>query len=117
MMTRVYWTFGIKQYTSYEEFIVDVTVNCEEISKDHDWVPDEYICHGPLVIEFELVWRDPPDDMIYFPITHSAERITQGILLFRLNNASYEYFRTDDHKFFERLGKPIDGKMYLVTGS
>ena len=117
-MKRVFWAFGIKQYASYEDFVSAVSDNCDKIAPgNHDWTPEEYVCHGPLEIEFELVWRDPPDDMIYFPITRSNERITQGILLFRLNNASYEYFKEDDHKFFEGLGELIDGKMYLGTGS
>ncbi|WP_309385351.1 hypothetical protein [Cerasicoccus frondis] len=118
MMDRVFWAFGISNYSSYEKFIADVSENCERIaSGNHDWDPDAYVCNGPLKIEFELMWKDPPDDMLYFDITEGSEKVTQGILLFRLNNASFEYFKTDHHKFFEGLGEYKNGTMYLDTGS
>lgn len=117
-MDQVYWTLGMKQYASYDTFVQAVEDHCDSCDPDgHKWDPDAYVCDGPVSVEYELVWKGPPDDFIYFPITDEKKPVTQGELLFHLNNNSYEYFRTDDHRQFEGLGAPINGRMYLVTGS
>ncbi|MCB1066070.1 MAG: hypothetical protein KDN20_24525 [Verrucomicrobiae bacterium] len=117
-MENIYWSFGWKQYDSRDEFIRAVQEECDHVSPEgHGWNPQDHVCHGPLSIEFELMWKDPPDDMIYFEITTENRPLTQGEILHELNEQSFDFFKDKDHRFFEGFGDLIDGRMYLVTGS
>jgi len=117
-MENIYWAFGIRKYIGFEDFIQAVTEECYKVSPSgHGWNPYEHVRDGPLTLEFDAAWNDPPEDKVFFEITSRTGPLTQADILYKLNNDSFDYFHKLDHRFFEGLSDETEGKLELITGS
>lgn len=102
-MTNVYWSFGEK-YESLEEFEKAVEEYNNNISDDHMWDPNEVVIDSEkAIIFFEALWKDE-DDILEVEIkAKDGKALKMGEVLFQLTNASSEFFKGADAKFFEGL--------------
>lgn len=103
LMTDVYWSFGSKQYESYEAFVAAVSAYQEQIAPGrHHWAPDEVVGTGPMKLVYEAGWKDE-DDLLEVKVGERGEPVTMGRALYELNQQGFEFFEGADHCFFEGL--------------
>jgi hypothetical protein len=116
-MADVYWVFGRTKYVSYDDFIAAVTDYNKKINaKKTRWDPNQEVATSPIKVVYEALWKDE-DNTIDLDIGEPGKALTMGHLLFTLNNATCDFFKDADKRFFEGL-VTINGTAYaLQVGS
>jgi hypothetical protein len=116
-MVNVYWVFGRKKYDGYDEFVAAVTDYNKKINATKTkWDPNQEVSQRPVKVVYEAPWKDE-DDTVELDIGEPGAALTMGRLLFTLNNATFDFFKDTDTRFFEGLTL-VDGAKYeLEVGS
>lgn len=117
LMNRTYWALGEETYAAYEDFVAAVTRYNDRIAPGkHGWNPGQVVAAGPIKVVYEALWKDE-DDTIDLDIGRPGMPLTMGQILFALNNATCDFFRDADTRFFEGLAPLHEATFMLVVGS
>ena len=116
-MTNVYWVLGRTAYHSYDDFVAAVTDYNQKIAPlKSKWSPNQEVAEGSINVVFEALWKDE-DDSINVEIGEPDQPLTMGRLLFTLNNATVDFFKDSDQRFFEGLAWVGGTEYELFVGS
>ncbi len=117
LMKNVYWVLGQKQYAAYKDFVIAATDYNKKISPGSSgWDPDKRISNVPITVVYEAGWKDE-DDTIEVVLGERNKVLTMGKALFTINNATVEFFKDADHRFFEGLAARGGTEYELLVGS
>ncbi len=117
LMTDVHWALGRRKFEEYGAFIRAVDEYNDQIRADgHGWQSERVISPAPIKIVYEAGWKDV-DDLLELMIGEMGAEVTMGMVLFELNNLSYEFFEGADKHFFEGLDPRHAAGWVLQIGS
>jgi hypothetical protein len=117
LMSNIYWGLGANTYDTYESFIAAVTEYNKAINPvKSKWAPNQEIAIGPIRVVYEAGWKDE-DDTIELNIGEPGRALTMGMVLFTLNNRTYDFFKDADKHFFEGLELTNGAEYELMVGS
>lgn len=117
LMSNISWVLGRKEYATYEDFIGAVTDYNKKLNAQGSmWDPNHEVAIGPIKVVYEALWKDD-DDTIEVEIGETGTKLTMGQILYQLNNATYEFFKDADQRFFEGLAAMKGAEYELLIGS
>jgi hypothetical protein len=117
LMANVYWVLGRKKYDAYDDFVAAVTDHNNKVgAKTTKWDPTQEVSQGAVKVVYEAPWKDE-DDTIELDIGEKGKVLTMGRILFTLNNATYDFFKDADKRFFEGLELVKGNEYELQVGS
>jgi hypothetical protein len=116
LMSNVYWALGQNEFSDYGDFVAAVTRYNQIYADSARWEPDKQISSAPITVVYEAAWKDE-DDRLEVVLGERGKVLTMGEMLFRLNNATVEFFKGSDHCFFEGLAVLGGTEYTLLVGS
>jgi hypothetical protein len=116
-LTNVYWVLGAKKYDAFDSFVAAVTDYNNLINPEKtNWAPNQEVASGPIRVVYEALWKDE-DEIIELEVGEPGKPLNMGLLLFTINNATYDFFKDADKRFFEGLALCRGSEYELMVGS
>ena len=118
MIEKVFWSFD-KAFTSYEEFVNEVTEHNNSISKNHKWNSEEVVTKSATIkVYFIAKWKDENDRLEILIKNDNGDSLKMAEVLFQINNAAVDFLEEVDGGYFEGLNEEgFDGEIPLYRMS